>query len=168
MQENVSCKKCGGINIVKAGKRKDGRQIYKCKDCASFFVESPKRQKNIQPINENIECKSCQGKNLVRAGKTKDSRQIYKCKDCNRCFTWMNKIKATPKQNAQREYISTVPQEVICKKCGKHDSLTKAGKHPDDRQVYRCKECNFYFIWDVQDKQYVLEFQLVVCLAHPI
>jgi len=42
MEQKVLCKKCGGINVVKAGKINEN-QRYKCKDCGCQF--QPNRRK---------------------------------------------------------------------------------------------------------------------------
>ena len=38
----VVCRWCGSRNVVKNGKKADGRQTYLCKDCGRRMVERPK------------------------------------------------------------------------------------------------------------------------------
>lgn len=152
MNENICCTKCNGTNIVKAGKKPDGRQIYLCKDCVSRFIESPKRKGNPSPINENIECLSCQSKNLVRAGHRLDGRQLYLCKDCNYNFVWIRKLQPRGPKSRPPQKTNTVPAEVYCRKCESRENVSKAGKHPDGRQIYKCKACDCIFLWDIKDR----------------
>lgn len=37
MTNNVKCIRCGSVNVIKTGKRQDGVQRYKCKDCDKIF-----------------------------------------------------------------------------------------------------------------------------------
>jgi len=38
----LCCVYCGSIDICKNGRDKNGRQIYKCKDCEKHFTFNPK------------------------------------------------------------------------------------------------------------------------------
>ena len=40
----IKCKKCNGVNCVKAGKM-NSKQRYKCKDCICYFILSDERVK---------------------------------------------------------------------------------------------------------------------------
>lgn len=41
--EVIRCKNCGGINVVKDGRR-GGKQSFECKDCRSNFVHGDERE----------------------------------------------------------------------------------------------------------------------------
>ena len=41
-EEGMVCRWCGSRNVVKNGKKADGRQTYLCKECGRRMVERPK------------------------------------------------------------------------------------------------------------------------------
>ena len=135
--EDVYCKKCGSRDaLVKSGKRKDGRQRYKCKECVYAFTWDVKKRgwKNVE-IPENIVCVHCKSRDaLIGRGKQGDGRQIYYCKSCNKAFTESAK---TPTQ-------SEIPAGTQCHRCG-GNNLYKVGKTVDGSLRVRCKECNISF-----------------------
>lgn len=136
MAENMWCRKCESTNIIKAGKRTDGRQVYKCKDCSSHFMwELKKTQGPLTPISKDITCRSCKGTNLIRAGKRPDGRQIYKCKDCESCFVWDVKRNKNP-----------INGDIECRSCNS-TNLVRSGKTADGRQIYKCKDCGYRMTW---------------------
>lgn len=50
MVNNIKCIRCGGTRVIKTGKRQDGIQRYKCKDCNKIFQNDYVSRANIIKI----------------------------------------------------------------------------------------------------------------------
>lgn len=82
----MNCIKCGGQNVIKEGKSKDGlRQRWFCKDCKRRFTEGT-GYIHFSETDSSLVCPNCGSKHLKRKGYTKANNQMYYCNDCHKKF----------------------------------------------------------------------------------
>ena len=55
------CKKCNSVKFLKNGKKPNGLQRYKCKECGCVFTETPPCHDPVKQVQKNT-------RNLIRQG----------------------------------------------------------------------------------------------------
>ena len=88
MKSPLQCPVCNCNKIVNNGFN-SGKQIYKCKDCDTQFVENPANKiisKSTKEMKSPLQCPSCNCNKIVKNGSNASGKQKYKCKDCGTQF----------------------------------------------------------------------------------
>lgn len=84
---DIQCTRCDSGNVVKAGRREDGRQKYLCRDCHCTFTWETKNRNKIS-IPEDAKCSKCgTNENLIGRG-TCNGNQLFYCKKCGLTVTY--------------------------------------------------------------------------------
>ena len=135
INNNPNCPYCNsfGVNVVKAGINKRGKQRYKCNACGRYFISEKDKVKvkNISKYNYNYSYGYGYG------------------------YGYGSKINPEL-EKLERKLIP----DVICPVCGSVGESIKSGTTGQNRQYYRCSRCGSKYLVPSQKYKRLTEGQI--------